>query len=189
MTIQHILLVNKNLQNISPCRTWELWNVGWPPPSCAAPFPGQSLWSVLIGPSAPRAPSPGDWPRYEPAAPTPAPSRCPHSVGDDAHGVCQFCLLHITMHPSHFSANFLGKFQDYWGEKANLWMLPSTTLMRILEGGSWTLTAGGAESPVWCVNEPMWRKTFKFVYVLIWGKLLSPHCSSNLMFLSFFSLQ
>lgn len=71
------------LYSISPYQTWELWNAGWPPPSCAAPFLGRSLWSVLIGPSAPPAPFLWDWLRCEPAVPTRAPSRCPRSAEDD----------------------------------------------------------------------------------------------------------
>lgn len=84
--LEHILKVMSKCRkksgkvSDSPCQTWGLWNAGWPPPSCAALALCQSLWSVLIGLSAPPSPFLSDWPRCEPAAPTHAPCQCPRSA-------------------------------------------------------------------------------------------------------------
>lgn len=99
--ITHLYLSNSNsssfmgriktLQRNLPYQTLVLWNAGWLLLVCAALSPGQSPWSVLIGLSAPPAPSLWDWPRCEPAAPTPVPSQCPHSVGDNIYGSLWQC--------------------------------------------------------------------------------------------------
>lgn len=84
------------LQSTSPCQTLELWNAGWPPPSCAVPFLGRSLWSVLIGPSGPPAPSLWDWPQYEPGVPALAPSQCQRSAGDITRSLCKLLSICCT---------------------------------------------------------------------------------------------